>query len=226
MNLQKVAAIEIRNLAVGLPELMKYGEGKEMKTAIRKKPVERVFLSKEKFQGDDVADLKHHGGPDRAVCIYPYEHYALWEKEFGKPLPASAFGENVTAANMLEETVFIGDIYRLGEAVIQVNQGRVPCSTIDRNLDMTPLLKAMVKTGFTGYMCRVLEEGYVSADSSLELLEQHPQKVSVLYTNQVFFHEPKNIEGIKRILAVPELADEWRDKFEMRLSNLLKKQAE
>ncbi|TWT12517.1 MOSC domain-containing protein [Planomicrobium sp. CPCC 101079] len=221
--MQKIAAIEIKNLAVGLPELMKYGEGKEMKTAIRKKNIERVFLSKDKFHGDDVADLKHHGGPDRAVCIYPYEHYALWEKEFGKPLPTAAFGENVTATNMIEDTVFIGDIYRLGDALIQITQGRVPCHTIDRNLELTPLMKVMVKTGFTGYMCRVLEEGHVSAESTIELIEQHLQKVSVLYTNQVYFHEPRNIEGIQRILAVPELADEWRGKFEIRLNNLLKK---
>lgn len=221
--MQEALSIEIKNLSVGLPETMKYGEGKEMETAIRKKPVEKVFLSKERFVGDDVADLKHHGGPDRAVCVYPYEHYALWEKEFGKPLPSSAFGENVTATNMLEDKVYIGDIYRLGEAVIQVTQGRVPCSTIDRNLDMTPLLKVMVKTGFTGYMCRVLKEGYVSADSTISLIEQHPQKISVLYTNQVFFHEPRNIEGIQKILAVSELADEWRDKFEIRLHNLLAK---
>ena len=217
----EVAAIRIKNLAIGLPEEMKYGEGRQMKTAIRKNTVDKVFLSKESFQGDGVADLKHHGGPDRAVCMYPFEHYALWEKEFGKPLPTAAFGENVTVTNMIEDKVYIGDIYRLGEAVIQVTQGRVPCHTIDRHLDMTPLLKAMVKTGFTGYMCRVLEEGYVSADSKIELLEQHSQKVSVLYVNQVFFHEPKNIEGIKRILQVPELADEWRDKFEIRLKKLL-----
>ncbi|WP_367619056.1 MOSC domain-containing protein [Planococcus shixiaomingii] len=219
--MQEVAAIEIKNLAIGLPEMMEYGDGKKMKTAIRKKTVNKVFLSKESFHGDGVADLKHHGGPDRAVCIYPYEHYALWEKEFGKPLPTSAFGENVTATKLTEDEVYIGDIYRLGETVIQVTQGRVPCHTIDRNLEGTPLLKAMVRTGFTGFMCRVLKEGFVTADSKLELLEQHPQEVSVLYTNQVFFHEPKNIEGIRRILAVAELADEWRDKFETRLDKLL-----
>ncbi|MGI2326271.1 MOSC domain-containing protein [Planococcus sp. YIM B11945] len=215
-----MATIEIKNLAIGLPETMKYGEGKEMLTAIRKKQVEEVFLSKESFQGDQVADLKHHGGPDRAVCIYPYEHYARWENAFGKPLPNATFGENVTATNMLEEDVYIGNIYQLGEALIQVTQGRVPCHTIDRYVDMTPLMKAMIKTGFTGFMCRVLEEGSVRADAEIKLVEANPQKISVWYTNDVYFHRPKDVEGIKQILAVPELADEWRNKFETRLKKL------
>lgn len=214
--------IEIKNLSVGLPEKMEYGNGKEMATAIRKKPVAKVFLSKESFQGDAVADLKHHGGPDRAVCMYPFEHYARWEKEFDKPLPIPAFGENVTPTLMVEDTVYIGDIYKLGDAVIQVTQGRVPCHTIDRYAHMTPIMKEMIRTGFTGYMCRVLEEGNVYADSSIQLLTQHPQQISVWYVNQVFFHEPKNIEGIQKILAVPELADEWRHKFELRLGKLMK----
>ena len=76
----------------------------------------------------------------------------------------SAFGENITVTNMLEQNVHIGDIFRLGDAVIQITQGRIPCSTITKRTDMPPLLKRMVETGFTGYLCRVLEEGTVRKD--------------------------------------------------------------
>jgi MOSC domain-containing protein YiiM len=212
--------VKIHNLAVGLPKTLKYGNGKEMQTAIEKQAVDEVFLSKEGFRGDRVADLIHHGGPDRAVCIYPAEHYPLWENEFQKPLPPATFGENLTVSGMLEQDVYIGDIFRIGEAVVQVTQGRVPCHTIDRRLEMTPLMKRMVKTGFTGYMCRVLEEGEVRADSGIKLMESHPEQISVLYANEVNFHRPKDIEGMMKTLKVDALAEEWRKHFEKRLEKL------
>src|SRR5690606_35334467 len=77
--------IELKNLSIGWPKKMKYGTDKELETAICKETVEEVFLAKDGFRGDGVADLQHHGGLDRAVCVYPYEHYALWEQKFNKP---------------------------------------------------------------------------------------------------------------------------------------------
>jgi len=211
---------KIHNLSVGMPKTLKYGNGKEMQSAIEKQAVGRVFLAKEGFHGDQVADLKHHGGPERAVCIYPAEHYALWEQEFQKPLPPATFGENLTVSGMLEQDVYIGDVFRVGEAIIQVTQGRVPCQTIDRRLEMTPLMKRMVKTGFTGYLCRVIEEGEIQADSDIELVESHPEQISVLYTNEVNFHRAKDIEAMTKILKVDALAEEWRKHFEKRLEKL------
>ena len=210
----------IKNLAVGMPEKMAYGNGKEMETAIRKKQVQEVFLTKDSFQGDGVADQKHHGGPDRAVCIYPHEHYDYWNDYFGTQLPRAAFGENLTVTNMLERDVCIGDIFQIGEAIIQVTQGRVPCHVIDRRLDMLPLLKQMVKTGYTGYLCRVLEEGMIRADSTIRSVAKDPQQVTVLYANEVNYHRPKDIDGIVKVLEAEELADEWRQFLTKRLIKL------
>ena len=212
--------VNINYFAIGLPEKMKYGEDKEMLTGIRKKEVQEAFLSKDGFQGDGVANTKNHGGADRAVCMYPYEHYAFWEKYFGQALPPAAFGENLTVTNMLEEDVYLGDIFRIGDAVVQVTQGRVPCNTIDRRLDMTPLLKGMVKTGYTGYLCRVLEEGMVRSDSKISLVEAHPNQVSVFFANHLYFHQPKNREGHEKVLEVQELAKKWRDPLTERLMKL------
>ncbi|MBP2079166.1 MOSC domain-containing protein [Oceanobacillus polygoni] len=212
--------IEIKHLSIGLPKKMKYGNGKEINTGIRKQTTEEAFLTKDGFKGDGVSDLNNHGGLDRAVCVYPYEHYLLWEKEFGNPLQPATFGENLTVTNMLEKAVCVGDIFRLGEAVIQVTQGRVPCSTITKRTSNSALLKRMVQTGFTGYLCRVLEEGVVRKDSNMTLLESHPRKVSILYGNEIYFHKQKDIEGIKKVLAVEELADKWREVLMDRLSKL------
>ncbi|GLY09667.1 sulfurase [Bacillus badius] len=213
-------AIELKNFSIGLPQKMTYGDGQEMETGICKQPVAEAFLTKEGFKGDGVADLRYHGGPDRAVCVYPHEHYLFWEEEFSRPLPASAFGENLTVTNMLEKDVCIGDIFQLGEAIIQVTQGRIPCSTINKRTDNPVLLKRIVQTGFTGYLCRVLEEGAVRSDSHIRLLESHPKQVSILEGNDLYFHRPKEIEGIQRLLAVEELADEWKKLMKERLQKL------
>ncbi|MED3575187.1 MOSC domain-containing protein [Cytobacillus praedii] len=212
--------IELKNFSIGLPQKMKYGNDKEIDTGICKQTIEEAFLTKDGFQGDGVADLRYHGGPDRAVCVYPYEHYLLWEKEFKNPLPSSTFGENLTLTNMLEKDVCIGDIFRLGDAVIQITQGRIPCSTITKRTNNPSLLKRMVQTGYTGYLCRVLEDGVVRKDSEITLLESHPKQVSILYGNEIYFHRTKDIEGIKRVLDVQELANEWQETLVNRLNKL------
>lgn len=186
----------------------------EMSTAICKDPVSEAVLTKEGFSGDGVADLQHHGGVDRAVCFYPYEHYGMWEKEFNVKLPASALGENLTVTGMLEEEVCIGDIYQIGDAVVQITQGRVPCSTISIRNGVNTFLKRIVETCYTGYFGRVMEEGTIRTDSKLTLLERHPEQVSVLFANQTLFHDQKNRDAIRKILGVKELASVWRTKLE------------
>ena len=212
--------IELKYFSIGLPKKMTYDNGKEVITGIRKDKVMEAFLTTEGFRGDGVADLRYHGGPDRAVCVYPYEHYSLWENEFLTSLSPSTFGENLTVTNMLERDVHIGDIFRIGDAVIQISQGRIPCSTISKRTNLPSLLKRMVQTGFTGYLCRVLEEGTVREDSKITLLETNPKQVSIFMGNQINFHQPKDVEGIKKVLDVHELAKEWRELLTKRLETI------
>jgi MOSC domain-containing protein YiiM len=209
----------LTKLSIGMPKKMNYAEG-EMVTAIDKAVVKSAYLEKEGFLGNDVGDLKHHGGLDRAVCVYPDEHYAFWEEEFGSALPASPFGENLTVTNMLESDVCIGDIYQVGEAVIQVTQGRMPCVTINKQTKKQQLLKRMIDTGYTGYLCRVIESGVVTDDADIKLLKQGPGAVSVLQTHQVYYHDKENIDEIKRAVAVDVLADRWKSRLMDRLERL------
>lgn len=211
---------EIVDFAVSLPKEMKYAENKYMRTGIYKQSIEEAYLTKDGFNGDGVADLRHHGGPDRAVCVYPYEHYTFWEKEFGYPLSKAHFGENLTVSNMLEKDTYFGDVYRLGEAFIQVTQSRIPCNTITKRTKNPLLLKRMIETGYTGYLCRVLEEGTVCSDSKITLEERHPQQVSVYFGNEVYFRGHKNVEGMNKILSVEALADEWKELLNERLHKL------
>jgi len=212
----------IHTLAIGMPKELHYSNGRSMITGIEKRKVQEVYLSARGFEGDDVADKKHHGGPDRAVCLYPAEHYIQWEQELGKPLPTAAFGENLTVTNMLEADICIGDIYKIGNAVIQVTQGRVPCSTIDKYAEASILLKRLIETGYTGFLARVLEEGIICADSKIELVEKHPEGISVLHCNEVYFKN-KDALAMKRIQVVDALAEDWKQKLEKRIQLLQSK---
>lgn len=160
-----------------------------------------------------MADTKFHGGPDRAVCLYPYEHYSLWEKEFMQKLEFPGFGENITATGMREDEIFIGDVFRLGEAVVEVSQGRVPCSTISKHNGITTLLKRIVETGYTGCFFRVIEEGRISSDAEITLLDRVQDQFSILRGNQLFFHEQDNRAEIEEIVQLKALAQEWQDRF-------------
>ena len=210
----------LRKLSIGMPRTLKTTDDKEFVSAICKQEVKEVFLSVDGFVGDGIADTKHHGGPDRAVCIYPNEHYTFWEKELSCTLASSTFGENLTVDGMLEQDVYIGDIFQIGDAIIQVTQGRVPCSTISQRTGLPGLMKGMVKSGFTGYLCRVLEEGMVRSDSEIILVQQDSSNVSILYANEVYFQRPKDQEGLKRILEVDALAEEWQNMLTKRLEKL------
>ncbi|MFB4213113.1 MOSC domain-containing protein [Shouchella sp. JSM 1781072] len=210
----------IFSLSTGLPQEMQQAAMKKpLVTGIKKAKIERVYLTKDGFIGDGVGDKKNHGGLDRAVCFYPQEHYPQWEEELGRMLPNAAFGENLTVANMLEEAVFIGDIYKVGEAVIQITQGRIPCSTIDNYTQANTLLKRTIETGFTGYLARVLEEGNISSTSSIELLEEHPKKMSVLSCNQVYFAN-EDWHAMEDIASIEPLAADWKRRLAKRIDRL------
>jgi len=210
----------IHALSTGLPkEMKKDGMKRSIITGIKKDRVEEVFLTKDGFKGDDVADKRNHGGPDRAVCFYPLEHYKKWEEELGRVLPNAAFGENLTVTNMLEENVYIGNIYKVGTALVQITQGRIPCSTIDQYTEADTLLKRTIETGFTGYLARVLEEGTITSQSTIELVEEHPEKMSILTCNQVYFAN-EDWKAMEEIASIEPLAADWKRRLAKRMDRL------
>lgn len=200
---------KVSYLHIGMPEERNWNGNKEM-SAIAKKGVQEAFLTIEAFDGDGVAATEFHGGPDRAVCFYPKEHYEQWTKEFGRDIYAPAFGENISAAGMKESEVYIGDIYRLGNATVQISQGRIPCSKISKHNEIGTLLKRVVQTGYTGYFFRVLEEGTVQDDAEITLLERKQDSMTILEANQIFFHRKKDYQAIQKLLEIPELAEDWK----------------
>ena len=203
---------KIINLAAGKPKVYEW-KNRQVTSGIGKANVDYLEVHRERIAGDDVANHKAHGGPDRVVCFYPVEHYTYWEKTFDKKIAMPAFGENVTAAGMTEAQVNIGDVFKIGEAVLQVTQGRVPCVTISNYNNQNQLLKQVIDTNLTGYFFRVLQEGIINLDSEIRLLEKDSNGITVEIATQILFHQKDNKESIEKILKVDALSEEWRNRF-------------
>ena len=222
--MERLPALEIVSVQVGRKGKIA-GLGREQETAIDKQPTrEPLYLDTINLAGDQQVLLEFHGGVDRAVHVYAHEHYAYWEQEFGVTLPLGAFGENLTVRGMTEDQVCIGDIYRWGEAIVQVTQTRIPCATIDIKNGIEGINAQFRQTGKTGYFFRVLREGYVGHDMPLSLLERDPHGVTLAELNRVYFHDREDVEAIRRILRVGPLAAAFRELLSNRLAELTEAQ--
>lgn len=204
----------LESLNIGLPKKENF-YGKEIISGICKQPVSGPQqLGKLGFGHDGVGDLKHHGGPDKAVCVYSLDHYPYWQNTLGIKLPAAAFGENLTVSNLHEDEICIGDIFRLGTALTQVSQPRQPCRTLAARYGRDDLLKLVADSGLTGFYFRVLEEGIVEKGAELILKERDPRSISVSFANRIYHKDRKNCEAIEQVLAVPALSASWQKSFQ------------
>ncbi|MCP3738951.1 MOSC domain-containing protein [Rossellomorea sp. BNER] len=200
--------MKIIGLSIGEPKTIEY-RGKPFTTGIQKKQVDEAFLSYNGFQKDGVANTDFHGGPDRAVCVYPYERYHYWNRIYGRSLSIPAFGENLTVEGLTEDKVFIGDTFHIGETIVQVTQGRIPCATISKNNNESDLLKKVVETGFTGYFLKVIKGGWVTKDSSITLVNRLSEQWDILKCNDILFHNNGKKEEVERLSKLKELAPQW-----------------
>lgn len=209
----------VESLNIGLPRREVFRD-KEITTGICKTPVPGpLYLTREGFEGDGVADTKHHGGPDKAVCVYSAGHYPYWEDMLGIKLPVAAFGENLTVSNMWENHIFIGDIFQLGMALVQVSQPRQPCKTLAARYGRSDLIKLVVDSGRTGFYLRVLKEGMVEKGATLIHKGGDTHHVTVAFANYIYHHDRSNYEAIREILAVQTLSGSWKLSFQKLLEN-------
>ena len=171
----------LRSVNVGLPQPLATHKG-DVQSGIIKMPVAgRVRVRRLGLDGDGQADLTVHGGPDKAVYAYSHDHYPHWEQALGRAdLGPGSFGENLTVDGMLEGDVRIGDIYRIGSAVMQVTQPRSPCFKLAAHLGLPDFAKLFLASGRSGFYLRVLEEGDVGAGDAVELVSSPPTGLTVL----------------------------------------------
>lgn len=209
---------EILSIQVGKPQPMAYSKG-EILTGMCKLPVQgELFLSSVNLEGDEQADLTYHGGVDKAVCVYSFEHYPHWESVMNRQLHLGAFGENLTVKGLLESEVCIGDVFQLGAAIVQVSQPRQPCHKLAKRYDIPDLALQVQQSGYTGFYLRVLQEGIVSQEKSIRLLERDPHGFTVQYANHIMHHDRNNLRAAERMLQVKALSQNWQRTFTKRLT--------
>jgi MOSC domain-containing protein YiiM len=156
-------------------------------TSFFKEPVcGPISLGSLGLEGDDVANKKHHGGPDQAVLLYSENHYHPWKSEYKVDFPFGAFAENLTIDGMDETSVFIGDIYKVGVVKLQVTKPRIPCWKITRRWGIPNLTKRVTQTKRTGWYCRVLQGGQIEAGIPIELLWRPEDGQTVAQAFQVY----------------------------------------
>lgn len=205
---------------VGLPKLLP-GQKNEVLSGIVKHPVSSpVFLSFTGMTGDAQADLVHHGGPDKAVCVYDYSRYAALEQLLDRKLNWGAFGENLTVTGCTEEEVRIGDIFELGDAQVQVSQPRQPCFKLSARYDYKELPVYFQETGHTGFYFRVLKEGEVGPASNFRKVRTEAAYMTILEANRIMHQGKQDVEGMRALLAIPVLSDSWRQTLLKRLNKL------
>ena len=213
----KVVSVNV-SLAKEVPYL-----GRTVTTGIFKEPVRgRVMVHRLNIDGDDQADRRVHGvGFDMAIYVYPVEHYAFWAKELGRDgFPYGQFGDNLTVEGLSEDTVRVGDTFRVGGTLLQVTQPRIPCYKLALRMEASPDFPARFQeTGRMGFYCRVLEEGEVSAGDSIELVESDNGAATIAEFIRVYLYESHEPASLKRVLASRFLSEPWR----MYLEKMLKK---
>jgi MOSC domain-containing protein YiiM len=206
------------SINVGLPREIIH-RGQAITTGIFKLPVAGpVWLGRMNLIGDGQADLRVHGGADKAVYVYPFEHYAFWAGELGRnDFSHGQFGENFTTEGLLENEVSIGDVFQIGVARVQVTQPRSPCFKLGIRMGDENLPARFAAVNRTGFYLRVLEEGMVKAGDAIDRIERAIDSMSVCDIFRLR-HVGSTREEYERAARLPGLASSWRVAFEKRLA--------
>ena len=214
--------MRVVSVNVGLPRDV-YWQERTVSTGIFKEAVEgSVRVARLNLDGDGQADLTVHGGPTKAVYAYPSEHYDFWREQLpGTVLEWGRFGENLTVEGLDEESVLIGDRFRVGTARLVVTEPRMPCFKLGLRFGDPKMIKRFLQSQRTGFYFGVEEEGRIEAGDTIELLERNPHvdlrvhEVTSLYTT-----DRDNRELLRKAIKTEALPESWRGYFVHNLARL------
>jgi MOSC domain-containing protein YiiM len=206
-----LASMFLHSLNIALAEPRAYRD-REVLTGQHKLPVDQAQLHAETLAGDSVGDRVNHGGPDKAVNVYAFDHYDYWSNVFGTPLSPGAFSENFTVRGALETVVCIGDRWRVGDAVLEVSQPRMPCFKLALKHDKKHLVKWVRETGYTGFYLRTITPGLIRPGLNIDVIARDPHAVCIADINAIYYSRgTADADAIRRALEVPALSDSARE---------------
>src|SRR6202050_937115 len=199
---------------VGLPRDVTWN-GKTVRTAVWKSPVTgRRMVRTLDIDGDAQADLAGHGGEQRAVFVYQMDSYHYWERILGRSdFTFGQFGENFTVEGLPDAEVFIGDRYRIGDALFEVTQPRVTCYRVGIRMDEPQMAALLVSSHRPGFYMRVLEEGEVGSGDEIVKIADGPEPVTVAEIDALLYLPGHSHEQLERSLRIPALSPGWKSSF-------------
>ncbi len=211
--------MKLVSVSVGLPRQVAW-KGRTVTTGIFKSPVNgRIHLGRLNLDGDGQADLTVHGGTDKAVYVYPSEHYEFWR---GEQLPIElgdgSFGENFTTTGLLEDEVSIGDRFRIGTAEVIVTEPRMPCYKLGIRFGRPEMIKRFSESRRSGFYLSVLREGEVGAGDTIEAIGRDENHVRVSDITRLYLDGDEDLETMERAVRLPALPLGWRDYFLQRMT--------
>ncbi len=191
--------------------------GKTETTGIFKEPLnDGVYLGKHGVEKDHVADLIHHGGTTKACYLYSFDHYDYWKGEYPNlDWEYGFFGENLTVEGLDEATIKIGDVFQLGETVVQVTEPRTPCYKLGVRFNDQGIIKDFLDVQFCGVYVKVLTEGRVSRNDSMKLIESKG-KFTMKEVYSLYGPERNNLELAKQVIEDPYLAESCKNSLRKR----------
>ena len=196
--------------------------GKELITSIYKKPIEgSIEVTGVGLVGDRQADMKVHGGYDKAVYAYSYKHYQTWSKEMNQEYNEFGLvGENLTIDDFNEKEIYIGDELMIGDCLFQISQPRIPCYKIGIKMNDRGFPKKFSQSGLLGSYMRVLETGKISKNDDVKHIRKESNSLSIYEVSEILFKDVGNIDKMKHALDLKYLTEEIKERFRERLMKL------
>lgn len=195
----------------------------EVPSGIDKQPVDAPLRVETcGLAGDEQGDRRFHGGPEKAVHHYPFEHYEQWRAELpahAGRLIAGGFGENFVTSSWSERDICVGDIIRAGSALLQVSQGRQPCFKLNLRFDVPDMALRSQRSMRTGWYYRVLEPGALAAGVHLQIVERINPAWPLARILRVLYLDCLDLDALDEIAGLPTLAVSWRHLAKARLVN-------
>lgn len=214
----------VTSIQIGQPQRYEPVEGelstKGWTTAFFKRPIDGpILVGRLGLEGDQVAETRVHGGPDKAVCVYSANHFPHWRADLEEPtLGPAAFGENFTVSGLTEEAVCLGDRWRIGTAEFEVSQPRQPCWKLARRWKTKDLTLRVQRTGYTGWYLRVVTEGIVTPGDELIVTGNPLPEWTIQRANEVMYDLADDRNATAELAAVEPLANSWKRQLFKRLN--------
>lgn len=213
--------MRLESIFVGKPRKADY-HGRAISTGIFKYKVEGpVNVSSFNLEGDKQADLTVHGGVDKAVYLYPAEHYKFWKNERSDlHFEAGLFGENLSTIGLDETNTCIGDVFEVGTVVLSVTSPRMPCYKLGIRMNDPGFVRDFMKAGKNGFYFKVLQEGTIEAGDEIKKVSEDGHRLTVQETIQLYTTRKSDKNLLKKAIKSPSLPQDWIEHYEIILHRL------